>query len=81
MKGKGCEVCGGSGFKGRQGLYEVLCNTNAMRRAIMQEKGTDVIREIALSEGMLTLRMDGLVKVERGVTTLDEVVKETTAVD
>ena len=81
MKGKGCEVCSGSGFKGRQGLYEVLCNTNAMRRAIMQEKGTDVIREIALSEGMLTLRMDGLVKVERGVTTLDEVVKETTAVD
>ena len=80
-KGKGCDACGGSGYKGRQGLYEVLRNTNAMRHAIMQEKGTDEIREIAISEGMLTLRMDGLVKVERGITTLDEVVKETTAVD
>ena len=81
LKGKGCDTCGGDGYKGRQGLYEVLRNTTAMRRAIMQEKGTDEIREIALSEGMLTLRMDGLVKVERGLTTLDEVVKETTAVD
>ena len=80
-KGKGCDACGGLGYKGRQGLYEVLRNTNAMRHAIMQEKGTDEIREIAISEGMLTLRMDGLVKVERGITTLDEVVKETTAVD
>jgi type IV pilus assembly protein PilB len=81
MKGKGCDACGGSGYKGRAGLYEVLRNTNAMRKAIMQSKGTDEIREIAISEGMLTLRMDGLKKVERGVTTLDEVVKETTAVD
>ena len=81
LKGKGCDTCGGDGYKGRQGLYEVLRNTTAMRRAIMQEKGTDEIREIALSEGMLTLRMDGLVKVERGLTTLDEVVKETTVVD
>ena len=80
-KGKGCDACGGSGYKGRQGLYEVLRNTNAMRHAIMQGKGTDEIREIAISEGMLTLRMDGLVKVERGITTIDEVVKETTAVD
>ena len=47
----------------------------------MKEAGTDELREIAISEGTLTLRMDGLVKVERGVTTLDEIVKETTAVD
>ena len=80
-KGKGCDACGGSGYKGRQGLYEVLRNTNAMRHAILQQKGTDEIRDIAISEGMLTLRMDGLVKVERGITTVDEVVKETTAVD
>ena len=80
-KGKGCDACGGSGYKGRQGLYEVLRNTNAMRHVILQQKGTDEIRDIAISEGMLTLRMDGLVKVERGITTVDEVVKETTAVD
>ena len=63
------------------GLYEVLRNTTAIRKAIMAEKGTDEIREIALTEGTLTLRMDGLKKVERGSTTLDEVVKETTVVD
>jgi type IV pilus assembly protein PilB len=80
-KGKGCDACGGSGYKGRAGLYEVLRNTNKMRHAIMKEAGTDEIREIAVSEGMLTLRMDGLVKVEKGITTLEEVVKETTAVD
>jgi type IV pilus assembly protein PilB len=80
-KGKGCDKCGGSGYKGRQGLYEVLRNTNKMRHAIMKEAGTDEIRELAISEGMLTLRMDGLVKVSRGTTTLDEVIKETTAVD
>jgi type IV pilus assembly protein PilB len=52
-----------------------------MRHAIMQEKDTDEIREVAISEGVFTLRMDGLLKVERGITTIDEVVKETTAVD
>ena len=45
----------------------------------MLEKGTDDLREIALEEGMLTLRMDGLKKVERGITTLEEIVKETAA--
>src|SRR5690606_36992494 len=72
-KGKGCDKCGGSGYKGRAGLYEVLRNTNAIRQAIMREAGTDELRDLAISEGMLTLRMDGLLKVERGVTTLDEV--------
>jgi type IV pilus assembly protein PilB len=81
MKGKGCDKCGGSGYKGRAGLYEVLRNTNKMRQAIMKEASTDEIRDLAISEGTLTLRMDGLKKVERGITTMDEVVKETTAVD
>jgi type IV pilus assembly protein PilB len=80
-KGKGCDTCGGSGYKGRTGVYEVLRNTNAIRHAIMKEASVDELRAIAISEGTLTLRMDGLVKVARGATTLDEVVKETTAVD
>ena len=77
-KGEGCDQCGGSGYKGRQGLYEVMAMSPALRKAIMAEAGTDEIREIALSEGMLTLRMDGYKKVERGTTSLDEVMKETT---
>lgn len=78
-RGAGCDKCDGSGYKGRQGLYEVMAMSPKLRKAIMEEKGTDELRDIALSEGMLTLRMDGLKKVERGITTLDEVVKETSA--
>jgi type IV pilus assembly protein PilB len=81
MRGKGCDNCGGSGSKGRTGVYEVLRNTTAIRKAIMASMGTDEIRAIASSEGTLTLREDGLKKVERGITSLEEVIKETTAVD
>ncbi|HSG47205.1 MAG TPA: type IV-A pilus assembly ATPase PilB [Longimicrobiales bacterium] len=79
-KGEGCDQCGGTGLKGRQGLYEVMAMSPALRKAIMREASTDELRDIALAEGMLTLRMDGLKKVERGITTLEEVVKETSAI-
>ncbi len=78
-KGEGCDQCDGSGYKGRQGLYEVMAMSPALRKAVMEERGTDELRDIALDEGMLTLRMDGLKKVERGITTLEEVIKETSA--
>ena len=78
-KGEGCEKCGGSGYKGRQGLYEVMAVNSRIRKLIMQEVGTDDLRDAAIEEGMLTLRMDGLKKVERGITTLEEVLKETSA--
>ena len=78
-KGEGCNTCSGTGFKGRQGLYEVMLVNSAIRKAIMADAGTDELREVALDNGMLTLRMDGLKKVERGATTLEEVIKETTA--
>lgn len=80
-KGEGCDKCGGTGYKGRQGLYEVMAMSSVLRKAVMEEKGTDELREIAVDEGMLTLRMDGLKKVERGITTLEQVVKETTQHD
>ncbi len=76
-KGKGCDECNGSGYRGRQGLYEVMAMSSSLRKMIMQEVGTDELREQAVKEGMLTLRVDGLRKVERGITTLEEVVKET----
>ena len=53
----------------------------AQKEAIMREASTDELRDIALDEGMLTLRMDGLKKVERGITTLEEIVKETAVVE
>jgi type IV pilus assembly protein PilB len=80
-KGEGCDQCAGSGYRGRAGLYEVMIMTGALRKAIMNEMGTDELRELARSEGMLTLREDGLKKVERGTTSLDEVIKETTVAD
>jgi type IV pilus assembly protein PilB len=80
-KGEGCDVCNDSGYKGRCGFYEVMVMSATLRKAVMKGLGTDELREIALSEGMLTLRQDGLKKVERGITTLDEVVKETTVAE
>ncbi len=77
--GEGCEACNGSGYSGRQGLYEVLPVTPKIRRLILAEEPASEIKEQAIEDGMLTLRQDGLVKVERGITTLEEVVKETSA--
>jgi type IV pilus assembly protein PilB len=79
FKGAGCDTCAGSGYKGRQGLYEVMALSSPLRRGILKGGSTEEIRDIAVQEGMLTLRMDGMVKVKKGVTTLEEVVKETAA--
>jgi type IV pilus assembly protein PilB len=79
-KGEGCDQCDRFGYKGRCGFYEVMIMSPALRKAIMNEMGTDELRELAQSEGMLTLREDGLKKVESGVTSLEEVIKETTVV-
>jgi type IV pilus assembly protein PilB len=78
-KGEGCDTCQGIGYKGRQGLYEVLALTSELRRMILRGASTEELRDEAVREGMLTLRMDGLAKIKRGVTTLEEVVKETAA--
>ena len=78
-KGKGCDTCAGSGYKGRAGLYEVMAISPEIRRLIMHGASTDELRDQGLQEGMLTLRMDGLLKASRGTTTLEEVIKETAA--
>jgi len=79
MKGTGCDICSGTGYKGRAGLYEVMAMSPELRRLILRGGSVAEIRDQAVAEGMLTLRMDGLKKVERGVTTLEEVIKETAA--
>ena len=77
FKGTGCDQCGGSGTKGRQGLYEVMFMTPVLRRLILQNVGAAEIRDAAIDGGMLTLRMDGWLKVMKGVTNLEQVVRET----
>ncbi|MCH8143318.1 MAG: type IV-A pilus assembly ATPase PilB [Gemmatimonadetes bacterium] len=76
-KGTGCSSCGDTGYRGRAGLYEVMALTPALRRMILQGGSADELKEKAIEEGMLTLRMDGIMKLRKGITTLEEIVKET----
>jgi type IV pilus assembly protein PilB len=79
FRGKGCEQCDGTGLKGRQGLYEVMSMTPNLRKLIMQSAGAAEIQKVAIEEGMLTLRMDGWLKVLKGICPLEQVVRETAA--
>jgi len=79
FRGRGCDSCSGTGLKGRQGLYEVMLMTPKLRKLVMQNVGAAEIRDGAIEEGMLTLRMDGLLKVMKGICTLDQVIRETAA--
>jgi type IV pilus assembly protein PilB len=76
-KGKGCEKCNNSGYKGRVGLYEVMEVTEDLRELILVGASALELRRKAVDEGMITLRGSGLRKVKEGVTTIDEVVRET----
>jgi type IV pilus assembly protein PilB len=69
----GCSVCGKTGFRGRQGLYEVMAMSEELERLCVARASSDEIRRMAIEQGMLTLRDDGLEKVKAGVTTIEEV--------
>ena len=76
-RGKGCERCNNTGYKGRVGLYEVMEITEELRELVLVGASALELRRKAIDEGMITLRGSGLRKVKEGVTTLDEVVRET----
>jgi type IV pilus assembly protein PilB len=76
-KGKGCEKCNGTGYKGRVGLYEVMEMTDSLRELILVGASNIELRKQAMEEGMITLRGSGLEKVRQGITTIEEVVRET----
>jgi len=77
MKGKGCEVCGNSGYKGRIGLYEVMEVSDTQRNMILTGASAIELREQAIKEGSITLRRSGCRKVLSGITTVEEIVRET----
>jgi type IV pilus assembly protein PilB len=79
FKGRGCDACAGSGLKGRQGVYEVMAMSPRLRRLILQNVGAAEIRDAAVEEGMLTLRMDGWLKILKGITTTEQILRETSA--
>jgi type II secretory ATPase GspE/PulE/Tfp pilus assembly ATPase PilB-like protein len=77
LRGQGCEKCNLIGYKGQQGLFELLVTNEEIERLIMERASSNRVREAAIRQGMLTLRVDGLAKVRDGVTTLAEVVRVT----
>jgi type IV pilus assembly protein PilB len=79
FRGRGCDTCAGTGLKGRQGVYEVMPMTPALRRLVLMNVSAPEIRDAAVEEGMLTLRMDGWMKIMKGITTLEQIVRETSA--
>jgi type IV pilus assembly protein PilB len=76
-KGAGCEKCNGTGYKGRVGLYEVMEVTDELRELILVGASALELRRKAIDEGMISLRRSGLLKVKLGVTTIEEVARET----
>ncbi|MDD7752731.1 MAG: ATPase, T2SS/T4P/T4SS family [bacterium] len=77
MKGRGCSVCGGTGYKGRVGIYEIFMLTDEMQDLIYKKVAAATIREAARKSGMRTLREDALRKAASGITTLSEVIAAT----
>ncbi|NOX56093.1 MAG: Flp pilus assembly complex ATPase component, partial [Planctomycetes bacterium] len=75
--GKGCQRCNNSGYKGRTGIFELMTITDDIRDLISANASTDDMRNVARTQGMTTLREAGLRLIFDGVTTIDEVVRET----
>jgi general secretion pathway protein E len=76
-KGQGCEHCSGTGYRGRIGIFELLMITDKLRELIMERATVREIKEMAVATGMRTLRQEGIEKVKRGMTTIDEVMRVT----
>ena len=76
-RGKGCDYCRRSGYKGRKGLFEILVMDDEIRELVMKQASTSVLRQEARKRGMRTLREAGLMAIYNGETTIDEVVRET----
>jgi len=74
-KGKGCNVCGGTGYRGRVGLYELLVINDEVRSLINTSADANLIRQKVLKQGLLTLKQDALLKLADGVTSVEEVIR------
>jgi type IV pilus assembly protein PilB len=76
-KGDGCEECAHTGYKGRMGIFEILAATEEIKEVALQRATTDQIHALAVQQGMRTMRNDGWLKICLGVTTFDEVARQT----
>jgi type IV pilus assembly protein PilB len=75
--GRGCSRCNNTGYRGRVGIFEIMVFNDEMRELIMNQASTNLLRAAALKAGMKLLRENGLVAIYDGITTIEEVVKET----
>jgi type IV pilus assembly protein PilB len=75
MRAKGCKKCGNTGYKGRMGVHEVLLMSEEISRLTVAEATAEEIKQVAVSEGMLTLRLDGLEKARLGQTSIEEITR------
>ena len=75
--GKGCSTCNKGGYKGRTGLYEVMEINDELRELILIGASALELKKKAIEQGMITLRRSGLIKVALGLTTMEEVLRET----
>jgi type II secretory ATPase GspE/PulE/Tfp pilus assembly ATPase PilB-like protein len=76
-KGKGCDACKNSGYAGRLGIYELLHVSDEIKKSVVARAAANEIKKIALKEGMRTLRDDGMDKLKRGITTVEELLRVT----
>jgi type IV pilus assembly protein PilB len=77
FKGRGCPTCNNTGYRGRVGLYEVMEISEEIRELILSGASAMELRRLSIEEGMISLRHSGLAKIRDGVTTVEEVVRET----
>ncbi|MCX6537366.1 MAG: type IV-A pilus assembly ATPase PilB [Acidobacteria bacterium] len=77
QRGAGCEKCNGTGYKGRVGLYEVMEISESLKELVLVGASSQELRRKAVEEGMVTLRQSGILKIKAGVTTIEEVLRET----
>lgn len=75
QRGAGCSKCRGTGFSGRVGVFEVMAMTDGLREAIVRRAPRSTLRALAQEQGMQTLRADGWMKIEAGLTTIEEIVR------
>jgi general secretion pathway protein E len=75
MKGEGCSFCGGTGYWGRTGLFEILVMSEGIRKLLLENVGASKLKALAQDEGMVTMKRDGMLKAKAGSTTVEEVIR------
>jgi type II secretory ATPase GspE/PulE/Tfp pilus assembly ATPase PilB-like protein len=80
-QGTGCNLCANTGYRGRIGIFEFLVMSEAIRKMLRDHAGADEMKAQAITEGMITMRHDGMLKVKDGITSIREVMRSVFSVN